>query len=70
MDPAKFETVEITAIPEVARKAGAQLVAQDPDGNQLPVRVHQVKDDKIVLDLNHPLAGQNLNFEIRVLSIE
>ncbi len=70
VDPAKFETVATTSIPEVARKPGAQLLAQDPDGKQLSVRVHEVQGDTIVLDLNHPLAGQNLHFEIKILSIE
>ncbi len=70
VDPAKFETVATTAIPEVARQPGAQLLAQDPDGKQLSVRVHEVQGDTIVLDLNHPLAGQNLNFEIKIVSIE
>lgn len=70
VDPGKFQTVELSAIPEVARKPGAQLVAQDPEGNQLPVRVYEVHESTIVLDLNHPLAGQNLNFEIKVIGIE
>ena len=70
VDPAKFETVELSAIPEIARKPGAQLMAQDPNGNQLPVRVHEVSESTIVLDLNHPLAGQNLNFEIKIVAVE
>ncbi len=70
VDPAKFETVELSAIPEIARKPGAQLVAQDPNGNQLPVRVHEVSESIIVLDLNHPLAGKNLNFEVKILGVE
>lgn len=70
VDPAKFETVELSAIPEIARKPGAQLVAQDPNGNPLPVRVHEVSESMIVLDLNHPLAGQNLNFEVKIVAVE
>ena len=65
-----YETVEATSIPEEARKVGAQLIAQAQDGKKRPVRVHEVKDDKIVLDLNHPLAGKDLHFAIKVLSIE
>jgi FKBP-type peptidyl-prolyl cis-trans isomerase 2 len=45
-------------------------MGQDPDGTQRPARVHEVLDDMIVLDLNHRLAGQNLNFEIKIVAIE
>jgi FKBP-type peptidyl-prolyl cis-trans isomerase SlyD len=68
--PDLFQTVEISQIPEEARKVGTVLMAQDTSGQQRPVRVQEVKDDSIVLDLNHPLAGKALHFEIKVLSIE
>lgn len=70
VDSGAYETVNSDLIPEDARHAGAQLVAQSPDGGRRLVRVHEVKGDEIVLDLNHPLAGQTLHFDIRVLSIE
>jgi FKBP-type peptidyl-prolyl cis-trans isomerase SlyD len=68
--PELFQTVEPSQIPEEARQVGMVLMAQDTNGQQRPVRVHEVKDDAIVLDLNHPLAGKALHFEIKVLSIE
>lgn len=68
--PELFQTVETSQIPEEARQVGMVLMAQDTSGQQRPVRVHEVKDDAIVLDLNHPLAGKALHFEIKVLSIE
>ena len=46
------------------------LVAQDSEGNSRPVRVHEVHDDKIVLDFNHPLAGKTLTFNVRVVAIQ
>ena len=46
------------------------LVASDPEGNQQPIRVHEVADDKIVLDFNHPLAGEALTFDIKILEID
>ncbi|MGB7215930.1 MAG: peptidylprolyl isomerase, partial [Gammaproteobacteria bacterium] len=62
-----FREVPAEQIPEGARRVGAQLTAQGYDG---PIRVHEVKGDTIVLDFNHPLAGQDLTFDIRVVSIE
>ena len=48
----------------------AMLVAEDEDGNQQSVRVHEVGAEEIVLDLNHPLAGQALNFAVRIVAID
>jgi FKBP-type peptidyl-prolyl cis-trans isomerase SlyD len=68
--PEGFQDVTPEMVPEDARTVGTMLIATDPEGNQQPIRVHEVEDDKIVLDFNHPLAGQALNFDIRVLAIE
>jgi len=70
VDPEAFRKVEVNVVPEEARQAGATLVAQSPEGQQVPVRVHEVGDEAIILDWNHPLAGQNLHFEIEVVSID
>jgi FKBP-type peptidyl-prolyl cis-trans isomerase 2 len=65
-----FKTVDAAQIPEEARKVGAMLTAQTQNGQQRPVRVSEVNGDKIVLDLNHPLAGKKLHFAVKVLSVE
>lgn len=65
--PEAFREVPTEQIPEGARREGAQLSAQGYEG---PIRVHEVKDETVVLDFNHPLAGKNLTFDIRVVSVE
>ena len=70
VNPQLREEVETSMIPEESRKAGAQIVSSDPQGNTTLIRVHEVKGDKIVLDLNHPLAGQTLHFDVKVIGIE
>jgi FKBP-type peptidyl-prolyl cis-trans isomerase 2 len=45
------------------------LVARNPDGSERQLRVAEVKDDHIVIDANHPLAGQDLVFELEVVEI-
>ena len=57
-------------IPEEAREVGQVLYGQGPNGQPFQVRVHEVTEEAIVLDLNHPLAGQALNFDIRIVSVE
>ena len=70
VDPDAFDQVALEDIPADAREVGTVLVAEDPGGNETSVRVHEVRADGIVLDLNHPLAGQALNFAVRILSID
>ena len=65
--PEALREVESDQVPEDARKQGALLMAE---GHGAPIRVHEVREDKIVLDFNHPLAGQALNFDVKVVSVE
>jgi FKBP-type peptidyl-prolyl cis-trans isomerase 2 len=69
-DPNAFRTVPLEAIPEDAREAGMQLISQSPDGQRRIVRVHEVRESEVVLDLNHPLADQTLHFDVRILGVE
>ena len=48
---------------------GQTLMLNTPQGQQLPARVDSVDDEKVVFDLNHPLAGQSLTFAIKVVGI-
>ncbi len=70
VDPEAFQEVKREMVPEHAHKAGAQLLAQDGSGRKRVARVHEVTEERIVIDLNHPLAGQTLHFDVRVVDIE
>ncbi len=50
-------------------KVGMVLGLQAPDGKQVPARITEVNDKEVIIDLNHPLAGKNLNFKIKVIDI-
>lgn len=45
------------------------LPAVLPIPPEYPLVIKEVKGDKVVLDLNHPLAGQDLYYQVRVLEI-
>ena len=56
--------------PELEPKEGMILQMRDPSGGALPVRIAEVKEDVVVLDLNHPLAGKVLCFDVKILSVK
>ncbi len=56
--------------PDVDPKIGMELMSKYPDGTDVVVRIVDVKEETIVVDANHPLAGQNLKFNIKLVSIE
>ena len=49
---------------------GSHIEGTAPDGNKFICRLKDVNDDVVTLDLNHPLAGENLNFEIEILGFK
>lgn len=55
--------------PELTPEIGMQLMSQTPDGQQIPLVVKEVKDETFIVDANHPLAGKDLNFELKLVSI-
>jgi FKBP-type peptidyl-prolyl cis-trans isomerase 2 len=57
-------------IPADGLKVGALLMAKGPQGQSIPVRVHEIKENAVVLDLNHPLAGKTLIFDVKVVDIQ
>ncbi len=53
---------------EIPAKEGQQLMLRHPEGQEFPAFIVEIKDDVITLDANHPLAGEDLNFEIELLN--
>ena len=48
---------------------GMVLESTDQQGHRVELRVTQIDGDKVVLDMNHPLAGETLTFDIEVVEI-
>ena len=55
--------------PEIQPEVGMGLVSKNPDGTEHQLRVAEVKDNSIIVDANHPLAGKDLVFELDLVEI-
>jgi FKBP-type peptidyl-prolyl cis-trans isomerase SlyD len=70
VDPKGFKEVPKSDIPTTELDVGTPLTARGPQGEELLIHVSEVKDDSVVLDFNHPLAGKTLTFDVKVVDIE
>jgi len=62
--------VERKEIPEhIKVEVGSQLEVSQEDGQTFPVLITEVTDTHVTLDANHPLAGRNLIFDLRLVEI-
>jgi FKBP-type peptidyl-prolyl cis-trans isomerase SlyD len=69
-DPNGLQEVPREAFPAgFDPQIGMQLTAEGPDGEAVPFEVREVKDASVVIDLNHPLAGRTLHFDITVREV-
>ena len=48
---------------------GATVQGNQPDGRQFLAKIVSQTDEAVMLDFNHPLAGQDLNFEIELMNL-
>ena len=70
VDPQAIQEVPIDQIPPDARKVGVQLQGKDGQGRVVHPTVTEVKEQVVVLDFNHPLAGKTLYFDVKILDIK
>lgn len=55
--------------PDMNPEVGQQLMMSNGEGQSFPVTVTEVREESVVLDANHPLAGQDLIFDIELVEI-
>lgn len=69
-DEAMLQQVPKTMFEDSSQIAvGTQFHAQGPGGEVLVVTVKEVQDEHVVVDANHPLAGVDLNFDVKVVDV-
>lgn len=70
VNPEAVQEVPIDQIPPDARKVGVQLQGKDGQGRMVHPKVTEIKDEVVVLDFNHPLAGKTLQFDVKILDVQ
>ena len=69
-DPGRVQAVPREQIPDdIPVEPGTQLQMQTPDGQTMPVVVADADQAQVTLDANHPLAGQQLTFDVELVEI-
>jgi peptidylprolyl isomerase len=64
----RFDRAQIPA--DIALEVGGTLNMHQDGGQVIPVVVREVTEEYVVLDANHPLAGQDLIFELELIGID
>lgn len=66
-----FHKVEKAQLPQdMEPQVGLGLVSKGEDGSEHQFRIAEVNEDHIVVDGNHPLAGQDLVFDLELVEIK
>ncbi|HLN86909.1 MAG TPA: peptidylprolyl isomerase, partial [Candidatus Limnocylindrales bacterium] len=65
-----FQEVPKEKIPVNGLKVGTILAVKSPDGRVMPTRVAEIKEKTVVMDMNHPMAGKTLVFDVKIVDIQ
>jgi FKBP-type peptidyl-prolyl cis-trans isomerase SlyD len=69
-DARGLQEVPRTMFPATTELApGMRLAAQTDSGEVIPIGIHEVKGQTVIVDLNHPLAGKTLHFDVTVRGV-
>ena len=69
-DELKQEVKKSVLPEEITPEVGMGLVSKSPDGQEMNFLVVDVKEETILIDGNHPLAGKDLIFDLEVVEIK
>ncbi len=69
-DPEAFIEVPKNDLPPEALQEGTELQAQGPQGQTIEGRVVEIRENSVVVDFNHPLAGKTLHFSVTIVDVQ
>jgi FKBP-type peptidyl-prolyl cis-trans isomerase SlpA len=55
---------------EMQLEVGMIVGFSTPSGEEVPGAIQEIKDDEIVVDFNHPLAGHEVTFDVEILEVK
>ncbi len=61
--------IEDGKVPEGMLEIGNMIPFSNDEGNRMNGRIVEITDEFVILDFNHPLAGQNMHFSGKVLGV-
>jgi FKBP-type peptidyl-prolyl cis-trans isomerase SlyD len=70
VDPENYAEIPRDQFPsEIPLEPGVELELKDEDGEIIDARIVSIDGDVVHLDFNHPLAGERLHFQVKVLGL-
>ena len=63
-------TVPVETVPLKGLEIGMRIWLAGDDGDKFPAKVLNMTGDEVTFDLNHPLAGHSLTYEVEILSVQ
>jgi FKBP-type peptidyl-prolyl cis-trans isomerase SlyD len=70
IDTAAFHTLPASHFPAAVLYVGYAGETAGPGGTIIAFRIHAIEGDTVTLDLNHPLAGKQVIFDVTVVHIQ
>jgi FKBP-type peptidyl-prolyl cis-trans isomerase 2 len=69
-DEKLIQSIPVSQMPQdIELEEGMILSGSNPNGEKFQVIVKSFDENSVEIDMNHPLAGENLNFEVEIMQI-
>ena len=70
-DEENYHTMPRAEFPEnIPLEEGVVVGFETPSGEEIPGTIKELKDDEVIVDFNHPLAGHEVIFDVEILEIK
>jgi FKBP-type peptidyl-prolyl cis-trans isomerase 2 len=70
VDPEAFQQLPKARFPASTLYVGYSGEVAGPGGSIITFRIHAIEDDTVTIDLNHPLAGEHVVFDVTVVHVQ